>query len=810
MGVVHAAYDPKLDRKIALKLLAPQRTHRFRDALLAEAQAMAKLTHPNVVAVHDVGTHGDRVFIAMEYVPGRTLRKAMGGRAIPWREALRVLIPAGRGLAAAHAAGIVHRDFKPENVLLGADGRICVVDFGIARPTKKARPHSSVGWTPSTSSEATEVRASAISGTAAYMPPEQFVQNDADVRSDQFAFCVVLFEALSGQSPFATTLDERKLELLTRREPIWPPETNAPRWLRRVVCKGLRFDPYERYPTMEALLQALRRGPRARRAVLGTGLVLAGGLMAASVVARGMLAPSLCTGMDRHLAGVWDDATRARLRAQAAPDTRLGLVYVEAVLDTYAESLTHARTETCAATRITGEQSEARMDRHMACLDTRHQHLEALVGLLDLADDQHALAAARALPSVSSCADGGELEHLALPHDPAVRARVRELREAIAHAEASLDLGLPPPSPESVVDIIDVAREMGDAPLLADALLTLARITREAGRLEASEQAAVDALAVGARAKNDRIIARGWLSLLTTLSHSPDRGEAFERVAQAAELATLRHGDAHTRLVLLTEMGAGLGRQGRFEEAKLRFEEALELVEATRDTDPLMHARAANNLGATLERLGDYDAAAHEHARAIELIESTLGPDHPAIASSLTNLGSVHAARFDHETAIALHERAIGLIEATRGAHHPSLLPPLVNSGFALVELHRHGEAQERFMRTIELAESTLGPSHPILSYALVGLGRTFVETERGADALRHLERAQLLLPPEAVDTNLRGELRFSLARAIVATDGDLDLARELCRAASDDFAISGTASDRLQAIGRWLADQDV
>ena len=808
MGVVHAAYDPELDRKIALKLLHVHGGQRLRDALVAEAQALAKLAHPNVVAVHDVGTHDGRIFIAMEYVPGRNLRKAMLGGRLPWQEALRLLVPAGHGLVAAHAAGMVHRDFKPENVLLGDDGRICVGDFGIARPTKRWQVRTADGAMPRTSTDTTDMTV-APTGTVAYMPPEQFVQDDVDVRSDQFAFCVVLFEAITGKLPFAATSAARRQELLDRRPPQWPPHAHAPRWLRRVVERGLAFNPDARYPSMTALLDALRRGTLDRRlgwtrAAAASSTAIVAGL---ATLSWGPQESSLCTDMERHLEGVWDEPAKLRFRERTrAIDPGVGFVHVEAMLDDYASAWVAERTRTCEATRLTGEQSEARLDRHMACLDARLQHFVALLDLLHEADDHRALAAVGSLPTVISCSGDGDLALLAPPNDPTVRARVEALRAVVAHVNASLDLAVVPPSLEVFDDIVDEARAIGHPLLLADALLTSARIARDVGRLDLAEGFATEALAVGARVKHDHLIARGWLSMLTTLTHAPHRIDEFERVGQAAELATVRDGDPRTRLELLTELGIGLGRQGRFEEARLRFEEALDLVPKARPGSPLALARAANNLGATLERLGDYDAAAIEHARAIAWFEELLGTDHPELASPLTNLGAVHAALFDHEVAVELHERAIDIVEAARGMEHPSLVPPLVNAGFALIELHRHEEAHRQLMRALNIAEASLGASHPVVAYALVGLGRILVELDRHAEALSHLERAHEVLPSDTSDHNLRGELRFSLARAVAATGGDLERAHELCRSASVDFTTSETAADRLEAVKRWLA----
>src|SRR5262245_37690244 len=206
MGVVYAAYDPELDRRVALKLLHAGGSVEARKRLLREAQAMARLAHPNVIAVHDVGTWGDEVFVAMEFVEGPTLAERVRDEEPGWREVLDLYLQAGEGLAAAHVAGIVHRDFKPQNALVGRDGRVRVLDFGLARGTGALPPREAEEGPDSGAAPGLLVtpltRSGSRMGTPAYMSPEQFEGLPADELSDQFSFCVALYEALYGERPF--------------------------------------------------------------------------------------------------------------------------------------------------------------------------------------------------------------------------------------------------------------------------------------------------------------------------------------------------------------------------------------------------------------------------------------------------------------------------------------------------------------------------------------------------------------------------------------------------------------------------------
>ncbi len=286
MGVVYAAEDPQLGRRVALKLLKQSREgaagDEARARLLREAQAMARLSHPNVLPVFDLGTTADgQVFLALELVQGPTLAGWLGERERPWREVLELFLAAGRGLAAAHRAGLVHRDFKPANVLVGADGRPRVTDFGLVRQAREAE-----GTEPDTSTateDATLTRAGAVAGTPAYMAPEQHAGHTVDARADQFSFCIALSEALQGQRPF----DEG-----APGEARWHVRATAParmpRHLREALSRGLSLNPGARFDSMDALLEALSRPEalRPRRRWLALGLAATLGLGATGVALR--------------------------------------------------------------------------------------------------------------------------------------------------------------------------------------------------------------------------------------------------------------------------------------------------------------------------------------------------------------------------------------------------------------------------------------------------------------------------------------------------------------------------------------------
>jgi serine/threonine protein kinase len=349
MGTVYEATDPDLGRKVAVKLLradtwSEEARRLMRSRLLREAQAMARLSHPEVITVYDVGSFGDQLFVAMEYVEGETLRRWRAARYRSYRDVLAVYERAGSGLAAAHEAGLVHRDFKPDNVLVGRDGRVRVTDFGLARTiVREDLPVRSPSADTEGSSESgttmTITRTGALLGTPAYMAPEQLRGGTADARSDVFSFCVALYEALYGERPFVGPNLLALQTAIENGEPRAAPiMTRVPRWARAVLLRGLRATPNERYPSMQALLDALRAFHAASRrrkalavgvgALLGLGALAAfnrsaSGVMAASSSKMGMLrmtGASSCTPIARPAAAV--PTADVLVTAPAAPSAR--------------------------------------------------------------------------------------------------------------------------------------------------------------------------------------------------------------------------------------------------------------------------------------------------------------------------------------------------------------------------------------------------------------------------------------------------------------------------------------------------------
>jgi eukaryotic-like serine/threonine-protein kinase len=469
MGVVYAAYDPELDRKVALKLLhgdADRAGRRRAVALLREARAMARLTDPNVIGVHDVGSFEGAVFVAMEFVEGQTLTRWLRTRRRAWHDILDVLIRAGRGLRAAHRAGLVHADFKPDNVMVTSEPdseehgdaarpakvlRVQVTDFGLARAKGHLITRAREGDADDEAKADPEASHTGI-GTPAYMSPEQHLGMEPDARSDQFSFCVALYEALHGHRPFeGQTFFELAAHVIEGRMREPPRDSPVPARIRSVISRGLSNNPDDRFASMDALLMELERAPagRARRpaiVLVGLGGVVVLGATAFLLASRSD--EPQCAAGSKRVGVVWSDAHRRALReafaATPAPFSTDAAQRVERALDGYADAWAEAHKEACEATYVHREQSMELLDRRMGCLGRALADMRALIGVLEEADEevvQRAAHAVMTLPDLRRCADERLLlAEVAPPPEDELRA-VESLRDMLARAHAFEEAG---------------------------------------------------------------------------------------------------------------------------------------------------------------------------------------------------------------------------------------------------------------------------------------------------------------------------------------------------------------------------------
>ncbi len=751
VGVVYRAYDPKLQREVAIKCVRPDAIHAGRqDRLVLEAQAMAKLNCANVVSVYDVEQDGDTVIIAMEHVDGTSLGRWLATGPHPWRDVVAKFVAAGRGLEAAHEAGMLHRDFKPGNVLLGADGRARVADFGLARFHDSAAARSSGDHdaadadveialdTPQTVRTAGGRERSRVLGTLPYMAPEQHADAMLTPAVDQYAFCVSVWQALVGELPFGRLRGQSTAELVARKlagPPPWPKHVAVPRRLVDALRRGLAPAPGDRWPSMQALLSALTFEPgRNRRRVIATvGVIGVAWTTAVALVSRDDSAMT-CAGAMAHLEGVWDANRRVQVeRAMLGTEVSYAAAVWDRtapVLDDYAARWAQSHTETCAATALRKEQSTEVMDLRMACLQAAEVELAAATTALLGADAQtmenaHALVAG--LPALGRCDDVEALRaEIPPPASPDAAARVLELEALLADTRTRLALGEHHAALTILRDVADDVDAVGYTPLHTEWSLLEGDALRLDGAFVRAEGALRSAL-------HSSLATRQWdgaLRAAQLLTHiiggklkRHDEAMAFGQIALglSAGLGDGREAATHDAIGTVRES------EGNFALAETEYRRAMALWQVVPHRDPLAVARARGNIGSALGGQGRYDEAEAEQRTALVLRIAALGPEHPEVARGHNNLGNALYGRGHYAEAEAEYRMALALGTRALGPEHPDVASSHNNLGNALTITGEFagGAAEQR--TAIAIRERVLGPEHPEVAKSHNNLGNALL-----------------------------------------------------------------------------------
>jgi tetratricopeptide (TPR) repeat protein len=716
MGVVYEAWDPRLDRRVALKMLRPGRSRGrvlSRDAdLLAEAQALARIEHPNIVTVYDFGVTPQGVFITMELCRGQSLRRWLAQSERSVREILDVFIAAGRGLAAAHQAGIVHRDFKPANVLIGEDGSVRVADFGLARPFDLTEDGISASITDS------DRESSTIAGTPAYMAPEQLFGRAGDHRMDQFSFCVCLYHALLGHAPFPDrTFDGRRREARAglgslERERI-ERARHVPARVRRAVLRGLEVEPEARFGSMDALLDQLIERKRWPWAMTSLALVLGSGLGA---IGMSEARPGPCDRADEVLDGTWgperEHALAEAIERTGHPDAPARAERVVEQLDAHARAWLDGYTDACRATYVARVQSEPVFDLRMRCLERHRARLDIAVEMMLEVEDPATLDARMPVPfrllPIDECSDVDALEREAPLVELPLRTHVEELERRIAWANALREGGALQDGLEVARAVVAEARLLEHPAVLARALECLGRLQADGDSARAAEATLREAIEVGARGQDDRLVARAWASLLFTLVLQREL-EAGETLGYAAEVAVVRAGDEEARGWLQNNLGILYGEKGDHERAREHLQRALGVKSGLLGEGHLDVGITWINLGSALGNGGRWGEAADAFGRAREIFAATVGQTHPLHDIASTGLCRVAVNSGQHEVALDLCMRALERLEAT--ATSPALESRVrVYEAKALVGLGRMDEA----LRVAEEARAQVEEDDPV------------------------------------------------------------------------------------------------
>ena len=736
MGSVYLAYDRRLDRRVAVKFLrATDGDERAQARLLREAQALARLSHPNIVAVHEVWEEERRIYVAMEYVQGEGL-SAWQAKERTWQVLLEAYCQAGEGLAAAHDADLVHRDFKPDNAIRREDGVVKVLDFGLARGLALGDPAARSTAQPRPDDEgddgsitldenASLTHTGAIMGTPVFMSPEQHLGAVAGPQSDQYSFCVALWEALYAELPMASgSLVELRQAVLggERREP--KDARGVPGWVRKALERGLSLDPDDRYPSMRALLSELRRDPaRARRravlVVAGLAATLAGGLAITELRAaerreaelRAAAEASKCA-TDALRDELWDDERQravkagvlaAKVSGSEATWSRLG-----PRLDRYVDGLLEVRGEAC-TDHAHGLLSSQLYDLQVACLDSRAVGLLQLTDLFASGDSEAVLNATRAvaaLPASAACSDLTALAaELPPPEDPTLAAQVDELRRELVRAQAEEAAGKYAEA-QSRADAVATAAERIDyPPLEAEAALRSGSASMQRGSTQAG--ASLDrSLWTALRADHHKVAAEAATKRIFTRLELDNRAAD---VSEALDLATAlveRPGAADWRIRWLLDNNTAIARerQGDLTMALAAYRRALTRIPAA-DGGVFERAATLQNMAPVQVSLGEAEAGEAAARSALVEFQALYGPDHPSSVSAEAVLAVVLAKVGRQAEAAQLLDHAI-----VRSNDDESAAPPWMFLDAARIAAARDDRSAAReYCRRGEAAVSSPG-----------------------------------------------------------------------------------------------------
>ena len=815
MGTVHAAYDERLDRKVAVKVLLDEEIPHVssRKRFEREALALARLSHPNVVTVYEVGEDDGRLFLAMEFVHGQSFDKWF--RTKPTLGAvIDAFVQAGGGLAAAHRAGLVHRDLKPQNIMRGEHGEVKVVDFGLARLGERSADASGADYAMEGRSpmdyELSLTFPGMLLGTPAYMSPEQSRGERCDALSDQYSFCVTLLEGLYGGRPEIGMSESALIEWIERKTRTR--STQIPREVRDALIRGLAVDRSERWPSMEALLERLRRRPVHRRRRVWVAL---GGVSLVAAIAFSLDRASStdfdpCADAAGLLQRTWNDVRRAQVEAAIvdvdAPYATTMARRAERLLDDYADEWSSMRTEACRATLVRKEQSVELHERQRVCLDLAATELGSTVEMLADPDEAVVANADRliaALPPIWRCGDVEVLmTEVERPASDEVSA-VLDARAELARARRLLDVG----QSKAAREVVDIARSKASRlayePIRAHIALLRGRVLTELGDYDEAESMLHEALAFGLRLRQRDLMRRAAnqrMSLVGYLRRKP---------AQALNEAWLAEGLSEGRPEYEADFyrhhALVLVQNEEFDTAEGELREAISILREVHGPEHPAISSGFNELGNVLLHSGRYEEAAQEYRRALGLRLEHLGPEHPRsgelhlnLAKALYRLERYEDAKAEIEAALSLTgpsdprrgpllffrariSKSLGDYRAAESSYRETLAFQLRMLGpihLDIAELHddlaslfreqgRLDEAVTELRLEISILDKVAGLNQPALVQARMRLVSLLEEMDAVPEALAVAERTWRSLQQENLSDALRGQVTFTLAKLL-------------------------------------------
>ncbi|MGH1343544.1 MAG: protein kinase domain-containing protein [Nannocystales bacterium] len=749
MSLVYAGTDTALHRPVAIKVMldAPASAAA---RLLEEAQVLAGLSHSNIVPVFDVESTTGHAFLIEELVDGGSLRTWLSQQPRSTRDVLEVLAGAARGLAAAHAAGVVHRDVTPGNILVGDDGRARVADFGLASLRDHERA-SALDASSRGTGEQGELR-----GTPGYIAPEVLKLGQGGPAADQYGLGMVGSEVLTGRQDVPAA--------------VW-----------KVLSRAKAESPEQRFASMAGLASALSeaaRSPRRSRWIAVSAVV--------SVAAIGLAS------------WVVPDTPRPCLDAPA-PVSDTDVEVFDALAEVHISSWGEVQGRLCTAAI-----PDDIFDRRWECLRRFRERLEALAERVDGSNIGSFVVSLEALGDPVSCEDDERLIHwAALPPNP-LRDRVDALRTELIGVEADIDsqgFG----SIEARLDsLVQQVRELGYAPLLAEVLIAWGRHQRAAGHVPAARRTLSEAAHLAAGAGLDEIAARAWLFLVFV--------EGRDDMDLKAALETLRFADASLEragrpagLMALRArtLGVAYSRRGEHDQATPYLEEAVRQSRALSGNASVVLADALVALGVNQARLGEVDLAQSSFEDAEQMLAERLGPDSPKAGEVLANMAALEFARGEMKRAAEYSRKALARLQPVYSENDARLAVLHGSLGQALYFDGAPIDALEHLLRAHEIRSALFPPEHPAVLNDRYQLSMAYRKLERWSDVEAILAGAESDADNEAVPPHLRGLLFYELG-ILELQQGSQEEARRLCTRSKKMLAEAG-ATDALKSAETCL-----
>lgn len=748
-GSVYRGYDPDLQRSVAVKLLRDDPSRREGQAqILAEARMLARFCHPNVVAVYDVGVldrgsaldGGDdlapSMYIVMEYVEGLSLAEWLDVQPRPWALVLDTMMQAGEGLWAAHRRGVLHRDFKPQNVLVGSDGRTRVSDFGLACAREVA---DTAARTDAQSNRSTlGTRKDGAFGTPEYMSPEQHRGDSIDPRTDQFAFSASLFEAIYGELPFGghrgSSLYDAKTSGVVRAQQ----ETLVPKTVSDVILRGLRPRPEERFEDMSALLSALsdaRVGPSARRARRRWVAVGAG--LASLAVAGATLRESRdgCEARGETVLLSWDAADRRAIRAafeaSGSPIADDTYQRVRSRVDLQARLLLDARAQTCSLSESDEDVSRTEIEERHECLDA---HVLELAETLRVFRDADATVVEKAIDRLGGLQRPDSCSTPQLRKELARSRAEREFSVRWARTHALMRAGRADAALAVIGTIVEDAERDGINSVEGRARLWMGRVLRDQRRGEEASLALTLAHQLGVQERDERLVADTVAELAAVEGVLLGHPAVADRLLQQAEVALARAGSPDESAYRLAVIKGSLAREaGVPNEAVLHFRHAQAIARRAGSGQAggpwaVRGRSTAVNLADTLTILGEYERARVLLEPVLLRVENELGEWHPRVARILQSLAFVHARMNEHGQALQYARRALEIEQHTRGGNSVSAAWILNMVGASQIEVGLKAEAVATHELSLSLLSRLQGPAAMLTLRARMNLARAKME----------------------------------------------------------------------------------